>query len=118
MNRLFKFENKEYLDFIRRLPCCVEGKSGDNIHAHHAYNEGRGGMKNDYTSLPLSYKYHVGKASHITWNQLTVLVKRNLHELIMFYNALYMEYIAGRYDLDADECCNFIKLKRKQEGLE
>ena len=104
------FINEDYLNFIRRLPCSAKGITG--VHAHHAATKGMGSVRNDYYAIPLSWEPHTGKG-HITEARLTDYLKEGIEERVIFYLALFIEWKAGRYDLDADESCNFYELRKK-----
>ncbi len=110
-----KATNEEYLNFIRRLPCVVTGKCG--VQAHHTDVIGRQGIRNDYYAVPLNAQIHVG-GGHITEFELEHKAKETIGEMVIFYLSLYAEWKTGLYDLEADESCNFLTLRRKKEGLE
>ena len=109
------FINEDYLNFIRQLPCCIEGSMG--VSAHHTDVKGMGGITNDYYAIPLSPLHHIGNGGHITQPKLTDLIKENIAELVIFYLSLYIEYQAGRYDLEADKECNFYELRKKLKNF-
>jgi len=113
-NRIFKNEN--YLKFIRRLPCAVLGKCG--VHPHHVSPKGMSSITNDYYCIPLKPEIHVKGDGHITYEQLMDKIKEIPGERILFYLSLYIEYLEGKYDLEADEQASFIELKRKMRGLQ
>jgi hypothetical protein len=110
--------NEDYLNFIRCLPCAVSGKAGEDIHAHHVDVIGMSQVRNDYYAIPLSARFHVSGGNHITLNRLTNLIKENPLDRIIFYNSLYIDFMSGRYDIEADTSMNFITLKRKLIGIE
>ena len=110
-NRIF--ENKDYLDFIRRLPCSITGMTG--VQAHHAATKGMGGGTNDYYAVPLHNLQHIGPGGHITEQKLEAGVNERITERIIFYLSLYIEFLDSKYDLDADEECNFYQLRRKMK---
>ena len=72
-----------------------------------------GGIKNDHYMIPLSAEIHVSGAGHITEGKLGALMGEPVQDRIIFYLGLFFDYKAGRYDLDADECCNFVELRRR-----
>ncbi len=107
-NRIFI--NEDYLNFIRRLPCAVNGLTG--VNPHHTATKGMGGITNDHYAIPLNPFVHTG-SGHITEKKLEELLKENIEQRVIFYLSLYIEYKAGEYDLEADECCNFFQLRKK-----
>lgn len=118
MNKKRTFKNPHYLDFIRKLPCAVNGKSSRGMHAHHTENEGRGGVVNDYTAVPLLWDVHFQGISHINKNKLSKLIGEDYRDRVIFYLSLFIELLFQKYDIEADKANNFIELKRKLEGIE
>lgn len=108
------FINKNYLLFIRKLPCVVTGRAGDNIHPHHADQIGTG-AKNDYTCIPLIADIHTGNG-HVTLEKLQKTYNLNVYSEINFYNALYIEFLEKKYDLDKDKENGYYYLRRKKAG--
>ena len=60
-----RYENPEYLEFVRQLPCCVPGcksknvlrkDKGRKVEAHHCKSVGSGGS--DLTAVPLHDIHH------------------------------------------------------------
>jgi len=113
-----KFEDKDYLQFLRQLPCLVSGKSGDNIHPHHVDNKGIGGQAfNDFMAVPLIYFHHITNRGHVTFKQLEDKLCEDPKELIIFCLSMYIKYLKGEYDLEADRENHFIEFRRKLEGV-
>ena len=115
-NKNRKFENNDYLDFVRQLPCGITGRAGDNIHPHHADVIGRQGIRNDYYTIPLIWNKHNSKGGHITRAKLADDLKEDPRDFIIFLLSLYIEYLQGRYDLDGDRACNFVEYRRRMIG--
>ena len=67
-----RYENEEYLEFIRGLPCCVprcecKNRTGSNkgrVDPHHCKSKGSGGS--DLTSIPLHDEHH----TEAHWSQV------------------------------------------------
>lgn len=111
------FKDKDYLKFIRSLPCCVR-HTRDYIDAHHVKLKGMGGGNvNDYYAVPLERELHTGGMSHISFTRLEELLGEDPKDIVIFYLALYIEFLNNNYDRDADEQACFIELKRKKAGL-
>ena len=104
--------NEDYLSFIRRLPCAAKGKTV--VHVHHADPTGIGGnVRNDYYAVPLNWQDHVGKTAHMTDAKLSGLLGERVEDRVIFYLSLYIEHLEGKYDIEADECCQFYELRKK-----
>jgi hypothetical protein len=112
-SRKRKFRNEDYLKFIRQLPCCVRLTRAVQIHAHHVALKGMSSIVNDYYAVPLSHDIHISGSGHITCERLEGLVGERLYDVAIFYLSMYIEYLAGRYDLERDSECGFIILKRR-----
>jgi hypothetical protein len=104
----------EYLSFIHRLPCCVTGKCG--VHAHHVAVKGMSSVVNDRYAIPVSSDIHFDGISHVTIERLQRKIMEPIYELIIFYNALYSDYITGKYNLDGDETVSFVELRKRISG--
>ena len=76
-----------------------------------------GNSFNDYMALPLAYNKHVSSRGHITFNQLEEQLSEDPKELIMFCLGLYIKYVKGEYDIDADRENGFMEFRRKREGI-
>lgn len=86
-----RFEDKEYLAWIRTFPCTVCG-SINNVEAHHHWKT----RWNDYTAIPLcvgchEFGIHAAK-SRMEWESSHGL---NLEHEIMRYNMLYIFLCKG-----------------------
>ena len=112
-NRNRTFENRKYLAFIRLLPCVVRWNRLCRIHAHHVDPVGYSQIRNDYTSVPLSYDIHVSDNGHISYDELEKLVNDDLQDVVSFYQCIYIEHLQGRYDVEFDSERGFYELKRK-----
>jgi hypothetical protein len=96
----------------------VTGQRLSKVQAHHVAVIGMSSARNDYYVVPLSWEYHVGNIAHITEQKLiNYCGGEDLRDLCLFYVSLYIEWKAGRYDIDADEVMNFVELRRRKEGI-
>ena len=48
----------EFLDHVRRLPCCARGEHFGHTEAHHAGSRGLGQRASDTTAIPLCTGHH------------------------------------------------------------
>ena len=48
----------EFLDHVRRLPCCARGEHFGHTEAHHAGSRGLGQRASDMTAIPLCTGHH------------------------------------------------------------
>lgn len=113
-----KFENENYLNFIRGLPCAITGRAGEDVHAHHADVIGRQGIRNDYYAIPLKYHKHMPNLGHITAGKLTAQLQEDPRDRAIFYLSMYIEKLEGRYDPDMDDSAQYLTLRRKLIGKE
>ena len=111
-----KFESKNYLEFIRRLPCHVTGKTGKEVSPHHVKLKGMGGVGNDYYAIPLSFDVH-GGYHHNGREAFETVAGEDIRDIAVFYMSMYIEWIEGRYNLDADESTSFMELRRIKNGI-
>lgn len=109
--------DRDYKNFIRRLPCCITGKAGDNIHPHHTKVIGWGKVINDKSCIPLIWYEHTGNISHITKSKLEKKTGLTIKQLVTFYNDLYEQYKSGSYDPEIDSINAFYELRMKLNKL-
>lgn len=60
MKKIKRYSSKRYLDFIRKFPCCMTGRTP--VDAHHirdASNSGTGIKPHDTYAIPLHYEAHI-----------------------------------------------------------
>lgn len=53
-----RVEDEEYREWIRKQPCIVRDRTGEDVDPHHAIEGGQGSKASDYTCLPLSHDLH------------------------------------------------------------
>lgn len=84
----------EYLEFIRRLPCCVCKKRWwSRVEAAHVGHRGLGQKSNDRETIPLCTHHHTGgkDAAHRLGKNFWATHNLNRAELIAHYQKLFAE---------------------------
>lgn len=81
-----RYENKEYKEFIRNLPCCVFRCGNTNkkgkVDPHHTKSVGSGGS--DLTCVPLCAEHH----TEAHWSRIRFEIKHNVEFVMIQKNCL------------------------------
>lgn len=76
-----RYQNKDYLDFIRMQDCYKSGDAGPND-PHHVISKGAGG--DDTMTIPLNRKYHnmvdqiIDKNDPLVWRKMVEYLTKYL----------------------------------------
>lgn len=111
-----EFLDEKYKAFIRQLPCCVTGEV-HNIEAHHSKDRAHVGADNDYSCVPLVNHLHTGRGFHMSQGELAGRVGEPLAELCLLYNAMYINFLHGKYDPVCDASIGYRVLREKKKDL-
>ena len=97
MQKVKTYRSKKYMDFVKSLPCYVEGPlCGGEIAPHHTSTAGTGKKGNDLSCIPLCYEHHINQLHQHGRKTFEGVYAVSIPQMVMVTNWKYIEYLEGK----------------------